>query len=440
MFLKMVREMGGSGTLPDDATRRATATTDEVVDACVVGGGPAGLGAAREIARAAPGARVARLRRAGRAGRIAARRARRRRRARRALADEARAAGARAGVERDRHRLLSRRTSAPTASPGVLAVATDAGLVRVQRAAHAVRDGRLRSEPAVRRQRSPGRDRRRARCGRLAFRWGIRPVPAERRASSSWTRRRRPRRWTEALAATGRRGRARRRRARPAVAARGRQAASRRRGGARARRRRDARPSPAIWSRSRRCPRPPPSCRASTARASRSTPRAAGSRPSSTTGTRPSVPGVFACGDVTGFAGTAAAERAGAAAGRALASTLAGAGACSRCARPRCSAPAARRRRRRRRPRRAEATAARRPTRVQPPPFAGGAPATPESAPTRAPRRAPGDPGRRLEDRARQALRQDAGRRRLERRARQVRAARARRAVRRRLLPGRSTR
>jgi len=53
----MVREMGGSGTLPDmDAP--ATETTDEQLDACVIGGGPAGLAAAREIARAVPGARV----------------------------------------------------------------------------------------------------------------------------------------------------------------------------------------------------------------------------------------------------------------------------------------------------------------------------------------------------------------------------------------------
>ena len=48
---------------------------------------------------------------------------------------------------------------------------------------------------------------------------------------------------------------------------------------------------------------------------------------------------------------------------------------------------------------------------------------------------APRDPRRRLDDGARQALRQDAGRPRLERRARQVRAAGARRAVRGRLLP-----
>jgi len=35
-----------------------TETTDEQLDACVIGGGPAGLAAAREIARAVPGARV----------------------------------------------------------------------------------------------------------------------------------------------------------------------------------------------------------------------------------------------------------------------------------------------------------------------------------------------------------------------------------------------
>jgi hypothetical protein len=90
------------------------------------------------------------------------------------------------------------------------------------------------------------------------------------------------------------------------------------------------------------------------------------------------VPGVFACGDVTGFAGTAAAERAGAAAGRALASTLAlivVVGALAPGAASGCAAPAA--------PPPATATApnagAQPPHAVQPPPFAGGAPATPES-------------------------------------------------------------
>jgi carboxyl-terminal processing protease len=93
-----------------------------------------------------------------------------------------------------------------------------------------------------------------------------------------------------------------------------------------------------------------------------------------------SADGVFACGDVTGFAGTAAAERAGAAAGRALAATLAvavllalapsllGAG----CAAPPPPAPVT--------ATAPEAAASPPPHPVQPPPFAGGAPATPESA------------------------------------------------------------
>ncbi len=94
------------------------------------------------------------------------------------------------------------------------------------------------------------------------------------------------------------------------------------------------------------------------------------------------VEGVFACGDVTGFVGTAAAERAGAAAGRALGvhagrparalsalpPALFGAG----CAAPTTPPPAT--------PAAPEATAAAPPHPVQPPAFAGGAPATPESA------------------------------------------------------------
>ena len=135
---------------------------------------------------------------------------------------------------------------------------------------------------------------------------------------------------------------------------------------------------------------------------------------------------MFACGDVTGFAGTAAAARAGAAAGRALASTLADAGVLVARSRPRCSAPAARRPRRRPRGRaRRGGGRARRPTRSSRRRSRAARPRRPRAPPTRA-RRAPRDPGRRLADRARQALRQDAGRRRLERRARQVRAARAR--------------
>ena len=59
LFLKLVREMGGAGTLPDGPRAARLAPRDETLDVCVIGGGPAGLAAARAIAEAAPGARVA---------------------------------------------------------------------------------------------------------------------------------------------------------------------------------------------------------------------------------------------------------------------------------------------------------------------------------------------------------------------------------------------
>ena len=59
LFLKLVREMGGAGTLPDAPPAARLAPRDEALDVCVIGGGPAGLAAARAIAEAAPGARVA---------------------------------------------------------------------------------------------------------------------------------------------------------------------------------------------------------------------------------------------------------------------------------------------------------------------------------------------------------------------------------------------
>ena len=59
LFLKLVREMGGAGTLPDGPRATRLAPRDETLDVCVIGGGPAGLAAAHAIAEAAPGARVA---------------------------------------------------------------------------------------------------------------------------------------------------------------------------------------------------------------------------------------------------------------------------------------------------------------------------------------------------------------------------------------------
>ncbi len=56
VFVKLVRQMGGAGELPDDAPVSLPPSRDEHVDVCIVGAGPAGLSAAREVATA--GARV----------------------------------------------------------------------------------------------------------------------------------------------------------------------------------------------------------------------------------------------------------------------------------------------------------------------------------------------------------------------------------------------
>src|SRR5206468_298473 len=59
LFLKLVREMGGSGTLPDAPADARVRPRESRLDVCIVGGGPAGLAAARAVAEAAPGARIA---------------------------------------------------------------------------------------------------------------------------------------------------------------------------------------------------------------------------------------------------------------------------------------------------------------------------------------------------------------------------------------------
>ena len=55
LFVKVVRQMGGSGTLPDEAPVELPAIRDETVDLCIVGAGPAGLAAARAAAERRPG-------------------------------------------------------------------------------------------------------------------------------------------------------------------------------------------------------------------------------------------------------------------------------------------------------------------------------------------------------------------------------------------------
>jgi sarcosine oxidase subunit alpha len=173
LFLKLVREMGGSGTLPDGAPETFPEARDEQVDVCVVGAGPAGLSAARAVAQAAPGRRVALfdeqpspggslLALPGGTARAEA------------LAD----AADRAGVK-----LVARATAigyypedtGASGIPGVLAVATPDGLRRVsaRRWLYAT-GGYDQNLPFVDNDR-PGVVSARA-CGRLAFHWGVRPV------------------------------------------------------------------------------------------------------------------------------------------------------------------------------------------------------------------------------------------------------------------------
>ncbi len=60
LLISLVRQMGGSGTLPDSPppTGSVPPVRDEIVDVCIVGAGPAGLTAAGIIARLAPRAQL----------------------------------------------------------------------------------------------------------------------------------------------------------------------------------------------------------------------------------------------------------------------------------------------------------------------------------------------------------------------------------------------
>jgi len=376
VFLKMVHEMGGSGTLPA-AAAPATVTTDEVVDACVIGGGPAGLGAAREIARAAPGARVVVYdEQTAPGGSLHAEPGGGARGA--DLAAQARAAGARVVPSATAIGFFPEDAGADGAA-GLLAVATEAGLVRVSAKRTLYATGAYDQNLPFADNDRPGVIAARA-LGRLAFRWGIRPVPAGARvvildgAPTAAP-------LEQALVAAGveveRVDLARHN----AVAALGSKrlrglevapAQGKSNGKAKGKAKTVAADLIAVAAVPAPASELPRQHGAAVAfDAARGGFAAVVDRRGAT-----AVPGVFACGDVTGFAGTAAAERAGAAAGRALAATLAlavavGAGLLGSG----CAAPAP--------PPPATATApeagAQPPHAVQPPPFAGGAPATPES-------------------------------------------------------------
>jgi sarcosine oxidase subunit alpha len=165
LFLKLVREMGGSGLLPDAPPDVLPPVADEAVDLCIVGAGPAGLAAARAAAR--PGLRVvvvdeqdlpggSLLAEPGGVERG------------RALAEAARARGA---------QLWSSATAIafyPEDPPGVLAVVRPGGLVRVVARRYLYATGAYDQNLPFPGSDHPGVLSARA-CGRLVFRWGVRP-------------------------------------------------------------------------------------------------------------------------------------------------------------------------------------------------------------------------------------------------------------------------
>jgi sarcosine oxidase subunit alpha len=174
LFLKLVRQMGGSGTLPDAPPAWSPPARDDEVDVCVVGAGPAGLAAARAVVEAAPGARVAVYdEQPAPGGSLLA-----------LPGGTARGAALAAAATQAGARLVAGATAlafypedeAPSGRPGILAVATADGLRRVSAHRHLYATGAYdQNLPFVDNDR-PGVVSARA-CGRLAFHWGVRPVP-----------------------------------------------------------------------------------------------------------------------------------------------------------------------------------------------------------------------------------------------------------------------
>jgi sarcosine oxidase, subunit alpha len=174
LFLRLVREMGGSGTLPDAPATVRAAHVERAADVCIVGGGPAGLAAARAAASAAPGRKVVLFDdQAELGGSLLAEpdglaRAT-------ALASAARAAGAE----------LVPAAAAVGFYPedgegGVLAVVAGERLLRISARRFLYATGAYDQNLPFPDNDRPGVISARA-CGRLAFRWGVRPVAPKRR-------------------------------------------------------------------------------------------------------------------------------------------------------------------------------------------------------------------------------------------------------------------
>jgi sarcosine oxidase subunit alpha len=174
LFVKVVRQMGGSGTLPDQPPDELPPMTDETVDLCIVGAGPAGLAAAGAAAQRRlrvlviddqdrPGGSLL-----AEPGGCAAARAR---------ATEAAAAGARLWSTATAVGYFAEDQVAQPAAdgpPGVLAVSRPQGLARISARRFLYTTGAYDQNLPLADADRPGILAARA-VGRLAFRWGIRP-------------------------------------------------------------------------------------------------------------------------------------------------------------------------------------------------------------------------------------------------------------------------
>jgi sarcosine oxidase, subunit alpha len=176
LFVKVVRQMGGSGTLPDQPPDELPPIRDETLDLCIVGAGPAGLAAARAAAEARPGLKVVVLDDQDRpGGSLLAEPGGCRRAAELAGAAEAlgiqlwRSATAIGFFPEDR---LDR--PAADGPAGVLAVSRADGLVRVSARRFLYTTGAYDQNLPLADCDRPGVLAARA-VGRLAFRWGVRP-------------------------------------------------------------------------------------------------------------------------------------------------------------------------------------------------------------------------------------------------------------------------
>jgi sarcosine oxidase subunit alpha len=182
VFVKLVRQMGGTGTLPDVPAAARPPARDRHVSVCVVGAGPAGLTAARVIAEAQPNAQVLLLDDQAVAGGSLLAEADGWARATHLLA-----AAQGAGVEvitnataigvyadEDQEAGSTEAASLRTGAPGILAVATPGGLLRLTADRIVYATGAYDQNLPIPDNDRPGTLSVRA-LGRLAFHWGIAP-------------------------------------------------------------------------------------------------------------------------------------------------------------------------------------------------------------------------------------------------------------------------